>query len=80
MLRAAHSQLSVRRRLRPQPVDGSIGNGTGNFQRLEGHTGAVNAIVAMESDGLFATVSSDLSIRVWDAAQGVLVGHCNLTY
>ena len=70
----------MRRRLRPQPVDGSIGNGTGNFQRLEGHTGAVNAIVAMESDGVFATVSSDLSIRVWDAAQGVLVGHCNLTY
>jgi WD40 repeat protein len=62
-----------RKALIPAALDGGTGNGTGHFQRLPGHTDFVNAVVALQSDSLFASASADISVRIWDGSKGTLV-------
>lgn len=65
---------ALRKALIPAASDGGTGNGTGHFQRLPGHTDFVNAVVALQSDSLFASASADISVRIWDGSKGTLVG------
>ena len=45
-----------------------------NVKLFLGHKSNVNALTSMEPDGYFASVSTDISVRIWDSGSGKLVG------